>query len=139
MNMYKVFIRFAAIFAALAVLLGAFGAHYLKSILGESGVGTFNTGVEYQFYHALALMFTGFLLSTTSSKGLIWAGRLFIGGIILFSGSLYILTITKAVGDVGLTSIGLITPLGGLLFIGGWICLAFGITGSPQKQIDNQQ
>ena len=136
--MYKVYIRIGAILGAIAVLFGAFGAHYLKSILGDTAVTTFNTGVEYQFYHSLALLLTGLLISSTPSNGLKWAGRLFIGGIILFSGSLYLLTILKATGDVGLKSIGLITPLGGLLFVGGWICLAFGISGYTHKHRDNK-
>jgi uncharacterized membrane protein YgdD (TMEM256/DUF423 family) len=130
--MYKVYIRIGAILGALAVLFGAFGAHYLKSILGDTAVKTFNTGVEYQFYHSLALLLTGLLISSTPSNGLKWAGRLFIGGIILFSGSLYLLTILKATGDVG------ITPLGGLLVVGGWISLALGISGYTHKHRDNK-
>ena len=71
--MYKVYIRIGAILGALAVLFGAFGAHYLKLILGDTAVKTFNTGVEYQFYHSLALLLTGLLISSTPSNGLKWA------------------------------------------------------------------
>lgn len=134
--MHKSFIQVGAISGALAVLLGAFGAHYLKSILGMDAVQTFNTGVEYQFYHSCALILTGFMMQFNASKGLVRAGRFFIGGIVLFSGSLYVLTLLKATGDVGLKSIGLITPLGGLFFIGGWISLALGVSAEAYKDAD---
>ena len=135
--MNKNFIRIGAISGALAVILGAFGAHALKNILAEEGLKTFHTGVEYQFYHSLALLIVGLLTALTpASKGLKWAGNLFVGGIILFSGSLYLLTLLKATGDVGLKSIGLITPLGGLLFVGGWISLALGVSQTAHKHGD---
>lgn len=135
--MNKYFIRIGAISGALAVILGAFGAHALKNILAEEALKTFHTGVEYQFYHSLALLIVGlFTASAPASKGLKWAGNLFLGGIILFSGSLYVLTLLKATGDVGLKSIGLITPIGGLLFVVGWISLALGVSQTAHKHGD---
>lgn len=135
--MNKTFIRIGAISGALAVIFGAFGAHALKNILTEEALNTFHTGVTYQFYHSIALLIVGLLMvSTPVSKGLKRAGYLFTGGIILFSGSLYVLTLLKATGDVGLKSIGLITPIGGLLFVMGWICLAFGVSQSAHKHGD---
>lgn len=134
--MNRTYIQMGAVLGAISVILGAFGAHYLKTLLGEDAVKSFHTGVEYQFYHSLALILTGLLLLFKQTKGLVRAGRFFIGGIVLFSGSLYILTLLKATGDVGLKSIGLITPLGGLLFIAGWISLAFGVSGPTHKDGD---
>lgn len=135
--MNRTFIRIGAISGAFAVILGAFGAHTLKNILAEDALKAFHTGVEYQFYHSLALLIVGLLIaSEPASKGLKRAGNLFLGGIILFSGSLYLLTLFKATGDVGLKSIGLITPIGGLLFVAGWLSLAFGVSQTAHKHGD---
>lgn len=118
--MHKKFIALGALLAAFAVAFGAFGAHGLKNIVEEETVKTFQTGVQYQLYHALAIIFTGILYERHSSKLLLYAGWFFISGIILFSGSLYLLTLLKATETVGLTRMGLITPFGGLSFILGW-------------------
>jgi len=107
-----------AVFMALAVLLGAFGAHALKSILTPQMLATYNTGVEYQFYHAIGLLIIGLTGYHVQSKWLNRAGALLVAGIFLFSGSLYLLTLT------GIKGIGIITPIGGLAFVAGWICLA---------------
>ena len=121
--MHKKFILAGAMFGALAVGLGAFGAHWLKKIVTEETVHTFQTGVQYQIYHALALLITGILYEKVSSKFILFAGWFFIAGIILFSGSLYLLTALKATDTIGLNKVGIITPFGGLSFIGGWVCL----------------
>lgn len=121
--MNKKFIASGALLGALAVALGAFGAHGLKKIVSEETVQTFQTGVQYQMYHALALLLTGIIAERFSSKLVQYAGWLFITGIIFFSGSLYLLTFFKATDTIGLSKIGLITPFGGLTFIAGWICL----------------
>lgn len=134
--MNKLFIRVGAISGGLSVALGAFGAHALKTIVPEEAQHTFHTGVEYQFYHSLALLIVGLLWGANPSKSLKWAGNLFIGGIIFFSGSLYILTLMKATGEVGIRSFGLITPIGGLLFMGGWLSLALGIPRTIHKHVD---
>ncbi|WP_018996662.1 DUF423 domain-containing protein [Hirschia maritima] len=111
--------KLGALFALLAIMLGAFGAHGLKAVLDEGQLATFETGVRYQFYHAVALFITGFLMMQV--HGQIWlerAGYFFLVGIILFSGSLYLL----ACRDILPTPnwIGPITPLGGLCFMIGW-------------------
>lgn len=121
--MNKNFLTAGALFAAVAVICGAFGAHFLKTKLSAEGLQTFETAVRYQFYHAFGLLVTGILYKEFSSKLLEWAGNLFIAGIILFSGSLYILTAVQSVKWIGA-----ITPFGGLCFITGWILLAAGIT-----------
>lgn len=107
-----------AVFMALAVLLGAFGAHALKKALSPDMLTVYKTGVEYQFYHALGLLATGLIGYRLQSKWLNWAGICLIAGIILFSGSLYVLAIS------GIKAFGAITPIGGLAFVAGWICLA---------------
>ncbi len=121
--MSRRFIQYAAILGALSVILGAFGAHALKKLVQPDQIATFETGVRYQFYHTFALLGVGILYRRMPGKLMEWAGILFISGIVLFSGSLYLLTWIQAVENVGLKGIGAITPLGGLCFIAGWICL----------------
>ena len=121
--MRKKFLITGALLGAVAVALGAFGAHELKKIVPEETVLTFQTGVQYQMYHALALLLTGVLSERFPSKLTSYAGWFFIFGILLFSGSLYLLTFLKATETVGLSKIGLITPFGGISFIAGWLCL----------------
>jgi len=110
-----------AIFMALSVLLGAFGAHALKTRLTPEMILVYKIGVEYQFYHALGLLFAGIIGFQIESK---WVGRsaMFLGvGIILFSGSLYLISLS------GIKAIGAITPIGGLSFVAGWISLAIAV------------
>jgi uncharacterized membrane protein YgdD (TMEM256/DUF423 family) len=112
------------LFAALAVALGAFGAHGLQKITtDEKLIHGYQTAVQYQFWHALALLFSGMLYEKLDTRLMKWAARSFISGIILFSGSLYLLTFLK-IRESGLIKLaGPITPLGGLLFITGWLLL----------------
>ena len=110
-----------AVFMALAVLFGAFGAHALKSSLSPEMLAVYKTGVEYHFYHALGLLLIGLIGFRIESKWINWSGILLIFGIIIFSGSLYALSIS------GIKILGAITPIGGLAFVAGWICLAVGI------------
>jgi uncharacterized membrane protein YgdD (TMEM256/DUF423 family) len=121
--MNKKFIATGAILAGLAVAFGAFGAHGLKKIVEAETIQTFQTGVQYQLYHAIALVLVGMLIEKYPGNFLRFAGWFFIAGIILFSGSLYLLVLLKATETVGLTKIGLITPFGGISFIAGWVCL----------------
>ena len=109
--------------AAIAVALGAFGAHGLKKVVSAEAVQIFQTGVQYQMYHALALVLTGLVYEKSSPKFARIAGILFLTGIILFSGSLYLLTAGKAADTATLDKAGIITPVGGLAFIGGWLFL----------------
>ncbi|WP_291911384.1 DUF423 domain-containing protein [Chitinophaga sp. CB10] len=125
--MHKSFLVWAAALGALAVILGAFGAHKLKELVPPETVGTFQTGVTYQFYHVFALLVTGILFAHAPGAQLLWAGRCFITGIFLFSGSLYLLTMMKATETVGLSKLGIITPIGGVFFIVGWVLLLLAV------------
>jgi uncharacterized membrane protein YgdD (TMEM256/DUF423 family) len=124
--MHKGYITTAAFIGALSVALGAFGAHALKSMLTEQSLGTYETAVRYQFYHVFALALVGILYKSYPNKFVKTAGLLFIVGIIFFSGSLYLLTYASA-NNISLSWAGPLTPLGGLMLIIGWICLAAGI------------
>src|SRR4026208_1361079 len=121
--MHKRYIALGSVLAAIAVALGAFGAHGLKKIVSAETVQTFQTGVQYQMYHSLGLLLTGLVYEKTSPKFAKIAGILFLLGIILFSGSLYVLTAGKAADIAALDKAGIITPVGGLAFIGGWLFL----------------
>lgn len=120
MGIEKTFLLLASIFAALAVALGAFGAHALESRLSADLLSTYEVGVRYHFYHALALLGVVAVISRWPEAGVaVAAGWLFVIGILIFSGSLYILAFT------GIRWLGAITPIGGVAFIAGWICLAW--------------
>jgi uncharacterized membrane protein YgdD (TMEM256/DUF423 family) len=124
--MQKRFIQAAALLGALSVILGAFGAHALKEMISEKSLAIFETGVRYQFYHAVALMLAGILYEEFTNKYILWAGRLYGVGMLLFCGSLYFLAIVDLSAHPGLKAIGAVTPLGGLCFIAGWLLLAVG-------------
>ncbi|HEY5391676.1 MAG TPA: DUF423 domain-containing protein [Hanamia sp.] len=126
--MHKGFIKTAAIFGALSVAIGAFAAHTLKGSISNYALEIFETAVKYQFYHVFGLLAVGILYSQFPTKTMKWAGYLFIAGIILFSGSLYILTYVKAAVLPGYNWVGAITPLGGLCFILGWIFIFVGLS-----------
>jgi len=121
--MHKRFITIGALLGAIAVALGAFGAHGLKKIVPAETVQTFQTGVQYQMYHALAILLTAVLYDKCYPKFVRIAGILFIIGIILFSGSLYLITAGKAAEITSLDKAGIITPFGGVAFIAGWLFL----------------
>jgi uncharacterized membrane protein YgdD (TMEM256/DUF423 family) len=126
--MHKGYLKTAAILGALSVALGAFAAHTLKQNISVNALEIFETAVKYQFYHVFALLIAGIIYKEFPNKFVNWSGKLFIAGIILFSGSLYLLTAVKAVLLAGYSWIGAITPLGGLCFILGWIFLFIGIS-----------
>lgn len=121
--MNKQLIITAAVLAAISVGLGAFGAHTLKNSVSIANLQIFETGVRYQFYHVLGLLAIGILWQQFAGKLLQWASRLFIVGIILFSGSLYALTLLPE----NYRWVGAITPLGGGCYIAGWICTALAV------------
>ena len=124
--MHKGFIKTAALLGALSVILGAFAAHGLKKILNADALQIFETAVRYQFYHVFALLLVGILHASFPGKLLAWAGKLFITGIILFSGSLYLLCYIKY-SEMSLNWIGAITPFGGVALIAGWLMLFFAV------------
>lgn len=114
-----------SIFMALAVAFGAFGAHIVQDILTPERFQVYQTGVEYHFYHALGLLLLGAIsYHIQDSKWITRSGYAFIVGIIIFSGSLYLLTL------IDLGRLGMITPLGGVAFIFGWISLAIAVSKS---------
>jgi len=119
--MQMVFLIFAALFGLLGNVFGAFGTHALKTKLTPTMLAAYQTGVQYQFCHALALLFVGVLLFHIHNRWLNLSGLAFIFGIVLFSGSLYLLSIS------GIKWIGIITPIGGLSFILGWAFLLMAI------------
>jgi len=121
--MTRLFLLIASFSGMTAVIFGAFGAHALKQRLPANLLHSYETAVQYQFWHALALLAVALLLLQWPASRLLQAtGWLFTLGIILFSGSLYILSLTE-VRQIGAISIGPITPMGGLCFIVGWFLL----------------
>lgn len=115
----------ASIILAITIGIGAFGAHGLKDLLNESSLATFEVGVRYQMYHGLAILILGLvpLIPQKLKRRIFW---LFIIGIIFFSGSIYLLSLNTLI-SFDTSVIGFITPIGGLLFMLGWVLLAFGI------------
>ncbi|MEO6070177.1 MAG: DUF423 domain-containing protein [Chitinophagaceae bacterium] len=128
--MQKSFLILGTLLAGLGVILGAFGAHGLKQILPPDSVASYQTGVQYQMYHAFALLMVGILYNRMPGSLLNWAGIMFVAGIVLFSGSLYLLASLKAMNKVGVSGIGIITPIGGVLFIIGWSLVLIAIIRS---------
>ena len=124
--MYKPFIKTAALLGALSVALGAFAAHGLKQMLSTENLQIFETAVRYQFYHVFALLAVGILYKEFPGKFMLWAGKLFIAGIIIFSGSLYLLCYVKH-NQMPLNWLGAITPFGGAAFIAGWVMLFWAV------------
>ncbi|MEL6938209.1 MAG: DUF423 domain-containing protein [Cyanobacteria bacterium J06598_1] len=117
--MARLFLAIASILGALSVAGGAFGAHALKGKLTETALGSFETGVRYQMYHAIALLLVAILIAQYPEvKALVTTGWCFVAGIVLFSGSLYGLSL------LGVKALGPVTPLGGVAFIAGWVSLA---------------
>ncbi|MEB2858005.1 DUF423 domain-containing protein [Pseudomonas atacamensis] len=115
--MLRGFLMLAAFFGFTGVALGAFAAHGLKNRLTPEYLTIFHTGVTYQLVHTLALFGVALLATQIQGRLITWAGLSFTVGIVLFSGSLYLLTMT------GISKLGVITPFGGLAFLIGWVCL----------------
>src|SRR5947207_14459003 len=116
--MDKTFMFVGALMGGIGVAIGAFGAHALRGRLSPEMLAVFETGVRYHMYHALALLLTAAILGRIDGRSIVAAGWFFTAGIVLFSGSLYLLAAT------GITLLGAITPLGGGAFLIGWACLA---------------
>ena len=117
--MDRVFVALGALAGFIGVALGAFAAHGLKSRLDAGMLAVFETGVRYQMYHALALLAVGWACTRWPGTWTNASGWLFVAGIVVFSGSLYVLALS------GVRWLGAITPLGGLAFLAGWLCLAW--------------
>jgi uncharacterized membrane protein YgdD (TMEM256/DUF423 family) len=122
--MNQLFFLVGSLSGGMAVALGAFGAHALKARLTPDLLTTFETGVRYQMYHALAMLAVALAMTRAATTSLLnVAGWLFVVGTLLFSGSLYLLCLANK------RWLGAITPFGGLAFIAGWVCLALAALG----------
>lgn len=122
MSSAKIFLTLGAALLAVAVAAGAFGAHALRARLAPDMSAVYHTAVQYHFYHALGLLALGLAtLRVTESTWLLAAGWAMVAGIVLFSGSLYLLSLS------GMRALGAITPFGGLAFIVAWVLFAIGI------------
>ena len=117
--MDKLFFAIGSLSAFVAVALGAFGAHGLKGRLTPELLATFEVGVRYQMYHALALLAVAWACTRWPGTAVTAAGWLFVAGTLVFSGSLYALSLS------GVRWLGAVTPIGGLALLGGWLCLAW--------------
>ncbi len=131
--MQKTTLGFGSILALIAVVMGAFASHSLKGTLTAESLSIWQTAVRYQMYHALALVLVSILMRTETKAPKIWlniSSIAFMVGVVLFSGSLYSLTITTR------NWLGIITPIGGVVLIIGWICLTiFSLSSTPEEQL----
>jgi uncharacterized membrane protein YgdD (TMEM256/DUF423 family) len=121
MNPERIFAVAGAISGFMSVAAGAFGAHALRQRLTADLLAIFETGVRYQVYHALALFAVAWAVGRWNTPQIVWAGWLFIAGTVVFSGSLYALSLS------GSRWLGAVTPIGGVCFLAGWLALAWGI------------
>ncbi|MFE3847239.1 DUF423 domain-containing protein [Flavobacterium sp. LB3P45] len=133
--MDKKIISTGAFIGMLAVILGAFGAHALKKVLSIEQLSTFETGVRYQMYQALFLLFIG-LMTNLNQKTKKTIYNLVLFGVILFSGSIYLLA-TNTLTTFDFKAIGFLTPIGGLLLILAWGILFWNVTKKKQQKLDN--
>jgi uncharacterized membrane protein YgdD (TMEM256/DUF423 family) len=122
----KNFLIMACLLMATAVSLGAFGAHGLKKIITPDMLSVYQTGVQYQFYHALGLLGVAFIAHVNSTKLVNMAGNLMFTGVMIFSGSLYLLVI------LNIKWLGAITPIGGVLMVISWVLLAWAVFRSDE-------
>ena len=122
--MNKQLVIIASVFGLLGVILGAFGAHALKVLIEPAGLEVWKTAVSYQFYHTLAILYLS-TLPANMDKVVKLAAWFFSLGILFFSGSLYLISVAEILNISQLSLLGPLTPIGGLFFISGWICLIF--------------
>lgn len=134
-HMKTTYIKAGAVFGMIAIILGAFGAHALKKVLSVDQLATFETGVRYQVYHALFLLLVGQLdmLSQKASKAIYY---LVLSGVVLFSGSIYLLA-TNSLTSFDFKIIGFVTPIGGLLLIIAWFVLLASIFDKKSQNHQN--
>lgn len=125
--MHRRLFRIAALLMALSVAFGAFGAHLLKRLLTPSLLEGYQTAVQYQMIHAIGIFITGFLYKQYHNKRMWTAAQFFLTGILFFSGSIYARVLLSLGGVTSLGMFNLVTPLGGVFFILGWLWLMFSI------------
>ena len=123
--MDRLFFALGALSGLISVAAGAFGAHALRARLTPEYLAVFETGARYQMYHALGLLAVAWAITRWPGPLLLWAGWLFLVGSVLFSGSLYTLALS------GARWWGAVTPLGGVAFLAGWLCLALAALRTP--------
>ena len=128
MRATQLWLAVGAIFGLLGVVAGALGVHFLRGTLEEGALGTFETAARFQMYHALALLATGLLADRARSRLVNLAAAFFTAGILLFSGSLYVLALT------GIGAFGAVAPVGGVSLIAGWISLFIGIIRHKERK-----
>jgi len=121
--MQKLFLILGTVLAGLSVVLGAMGAHGLERIADAKTMEIYKTGVQYQMYHALALLFLGLMTGRMAGSLVNYSGFFFIAGVVFFSGSLYLIASLKTMNKVVPPLVGIMTPIGGVFFILGWVLL----------------
>ena len=137
--MHRSFFKAGSVFAMLAVIIGAFGAHLLKKFLTPQELESIQTGVTYQMTHAIALFLTGLMYRAYRKTKMIYAGYLFFIGIILFSGSIYLRILLSNLGFPKTNMVAIITPFGGASFILGWLLLIVALPSSNKKYRESEE
>ena len=132
--MHRYLIRIGAILGALSVMFSAFSAHFLQPIMSSKDFYSFQTAINMEFFHSIGLMILGILGKRYPTPYINWSGIRFIVGIVLFSGSIYLLTLAGSIFDTKISMVGLITPVGGLLLFAGWVMLLLGIPESKNDK-----
>jgi len=132
--MQRTFFRTAALVAMISVMLGAFGAHALKEHLSEQSLDSFQTATTYMMTHAFALFIVGMMYRHYKKKTMVWSGNFFVMGIIMFSGSIYLRLALSYLGFEKLAIVNFVTPVGGLMFILGWLMLFVTIPAREHKE-----
>ena len=136
--MHRIFFKAASFCMLLAVVIGAFGAHWLKQIISSSELESIQTGVTYQVYHSFGLFITGIIFRIYRIERIKYAGYFFLTGIVLFSGSIYLRIMFQHLQLSKSNLIVFVTPLGGLSFILGWLVLMVTIPPSKKKYVENK-
>jgi hypothetical protein len=132
--MHRYLIRFGAILSALSVMFSAFSAHFLQPIMSSKDFYSFQTAINMEFFHSIALILLGILGKRYPTHHINRAGILFIVGIVLFSGSIYLLTLASSLFDAKLSILGLVTPFGGLSLFAGWFMLLLAVPDSKNDK-----
>jgi uncharacterized membrane protein YgdD (TMEM256/DUF423 family) len=132
--MHRYLIRFGAILSALSVMFSAFLVHFLQPNMTSKEFFSFQTAVNIEFFHSLALILLGILGKRYPTPYINWSGILFISGIVLFSGSIYILTLANSIFDTKIAVLGLVTPIGGLSLFAGWFMLLLAVPDSKNDK-----
>ena len=137
--MHRTFSKLGALIAMASVIIGAFGAHYLKNVLSEQQLDSIETATFYQFIHAIGLFLVANSYRHYRKKSITWSGYSMITGIILFSGSIYLRIFIDATGNGNGWMVAVITPVGGVLLILSWLLLFLGIPPDEEYEVKNSE